>query len=56
MPTGTLKHKKGMNKLEAGEDFEASFRMSFHSKVSQTSSRLKIKVTKDASKHGGVFF
>lgn len=28
---GDLEHKQGMNKLEAGEEFEACFRMSFHS-------------------------
>lgn len=30
---GDLEDKKGMNRLASGEDFEASFRMSFHSKV-----------------------
>ena len=30
---GELEDKKGMNRLASGEDFEASFRMSFHSKV-----------------------
>lgn len=32
---GDLEHKKGMNKLEAGEEFNAGFSMSFHSQADE---------------------